>query len=149
MKIAIGSDHAGFELKQKIKQALIEQGYQLDDKGTNSPESVDYPDFARQVGEEVAQQKAERGILVCGSGIGMEIAANKVPGIRAANARTELDAQLSREHNDVNVLALGARMLDEAAAMKIVDKWLHTAFSGGRHQQRVNKISDIERQEAK
>lgn len=149
MKIAIGADHAGFELKQKIKEALLKQGYQLDDKGTTSLESVDYPDFARQVGEDVVQQKAERGILVCGSGIGMEIAANKVPGIRAANARTELDAQLSREHNDANVLALGARMMDEPTALKIIDKWLHTGFSGGRHQQRVDKITGIERLEAK
>jgi ribose 5-phosphate isomerase B len=149
MKIAIGADHAGFELKQKIKEALLKQGYELDDKGTNSPESVDYPDFARQVGEDVVQQKAELGILVCGSGIGMEIAANKVPGIRAANARTELDAQLSREHNNANVLALGARMIDEPTALKIIDKWLHTGFAGGRHQQRVDKITGIERLEAK
>jgi ribose 5-phosphate isomerase B len=149
MKIAIGADHAGFELKQKIKEALLKQGYELDDKGTNSPESVDYPDFARQVGEDVVQQKAELGILVCGSGIGMEISANKVPGIRAANARTELDAQLSREHNDANVLALGARMMDEPTALKIIEKWLHTEFSGGRHQQRVDKITGIERLEAK
>jgi ribose 5-phosphate isomerase B len=149
MKIAIGADHAGFELKDKIKQVLVQQGIEVDDKGTSSNASVDYPDYARKVGEEVAHAQADRGILVCGSGIGMEIAANKVPGVRAANARTELDAQLSREHNNANVLTLGARMLDEATALKIIDKWLHTEFAGGRHQVRVGKISAIERDEAK
>ncbi|MFB3812582.1 MAG: ribose 5-phosphate isomerase B [Terriglobales bacterium] len=147
MKIAIGADHAGFELKEKIKQRLQQQGVQVDDQGTISTDSVDYPDFARKVGEEVARKQADLGILVCGSGIGMAIAANKVPGVRAANVSTELEAQLSREHNDANVLALGARILDEPAALKIVDKWLHTPFAGGRHQRRVEKIADIERAE--
>jgi ribose 5-phosphate isomerase B len=147
MKIAIGADHAGFELKEKIKQALLRRGLLLDDQGTISTDSVDYPDFARKVGEEVAGGRADLGILVCGSGIGMSIAANKVPGVRAANVCSEYEAQMSREHNDANVLTLGARILDEDRAMKIVDKWLNTPFAGGRHQRRVDKIAEIERQE--
>lgn len=149
MKIAIGADHAGFELKQKIKAALERQGLQVQDEGTTSTESVDYPDFARKVGEDVAHRRADFGILVCGSGIGMAITANKVPGVRAANVSTELEAQLSREHNDANVLTLGARILDEPAALKIVDKWLNTQFAGGRHQRRIEKIAAIEQEEAK
>jgi ribose 5-phosphate isomerase B len=148
MKIAIGADHAGFELKQKIKQALEQKGIQVADQGTVSNDAVDYPDFARKVGEQVAQKQAEFGILVCGSGIGMAIAANKVPGVRAANVSSEYEAQMSREHNDANVLALGARILDEATALKIVDTWLQTQFAGGRHQRRVDKITEIERSEA-
>ena len=145
MKIAIGSDHAGLELKEKIKQALAARGVEVADQGTNSPESVDYPDYARKVGEQVAAGKAEKGILVCGSGIGMAIAANKVPGIRAANISSELEAQLSREHNDLNVLTLGQRLLKEDEAMAIVNKWLATPFSGGRHSERVEKIAQLER----
>ena len=144
MKIALGADHAGFELKEKIKQHLRDRGFEVVDKGTDSPQSVDYPDFARAVGESVAQGSSERGILVCGTGIGMSIAANKVPGIRAANVTTENEAQLSREHNNANVLALGARLLDEQAAMKIVDCWLATPFLAGRHANRVDKIMAIE-----
>ncbi|HSE49780.1 MAG TPA: ribose 5-phosphate isomerase B [Terriglobales bacterium] len=147
MKIAIGADHAGYELKEKIKQRLAQQGVQVEDQGTVSNESVDYPDFARKVGEKVAGKQADFGLLVCGSGIGMAIAANKVPGVRAANVSSEQEAQLSREHNDANVLAIGARILDESKAWSIVDKWLHTPFAGGRHQRRVDKISEIEREE--
>ncbi len=148
MKIAIGADHAGYELKEKIKQRLAQQGVQVTDEGTVSNESVDYPDFAKKVGEDVAGKKADLGLLVCGSGIGMAIAANKVPGVRAANVSSEVEAQLSREHNDANVLAIGARILDENTAWAIVDKWLHTPFAGGRHQRRVDKIGEIEREEA-
>ena len=149
MKIAIGADHAGYELKEKIKQRLVQQGVQVTDEGTVSNESVDYPDFARKVGEDVAGKRADLGLLVCGSGIGMAIAANKVPGVRAANVSSEVEAQLSREHNDANVLAIGARILDENKAWAIVDKWLHTPFAGGRHQRRVDKIGEIEREEIK
>ena len=149
MKIALGADHAGFELKQKIKQHLAQQGLSVDDRGTNSPDSVDYPDFARMVGEEVAQRKADLGILVCGTGIGMSMAANKVPGVRAANVSTEYEAQMSREHNDANVLALGGRTVDEKTALALVDKFLHTSFLGGRHQRRVDKIMAIEKEDAK
>src|SRR5262244_1770927 len=144
MKIALGADHAGFELKEKIKQHLVDRGIAVDDRGTHSTESVDYPDFAQSVGEEVAQKHADWGILVCGSGIGMSMAANKVSGIRAANVTSEVEAQLSREHNDANVLAVGARLLNEEKALKIVDRWLSTAFAGGRHERRVEKMAAIE-----
>jgi ribose 5-phosphate isomerase B len=143
-KIALGADHAGWELKDKIKAHLQQQGYEVDDRGTSSGESVDYPDFAKAVGEEVARKQADLGVLVCGSGIGMAIAANKVPGIRAANVTSEYEAQMCREHNGANVLALGARILDPEKALAIVDKFLHTQFAGGRHQRRVDKITAIE-----
>jgi ribose 5-phosphate isomerase B len=147
MKIAIGADHAGFELKEKLKQRLAQQGVQITDEGTVSNESVDYPDFARKVGEDVAGKKVDLGLLVCGSGVGMAIAANKVPGVRAANVSNVEEAGLSREHNNANILSIGARFLDEAKAWSIVEKFLHTDFAGGRHQRRVDKISEIERQE--
>ena len=148
MKIAIGADHAGFELKEKIRNWLAQQGLDVRDEGTSSLESVDYPDYARAVGEDVSAKRADLGILVCGSGIGMAIAANKVPGVRAAYVTSEYEAQMSREHNDANVLTLGARVVNEAQAIGIVDKWLHTDFAGGRHQRRVEKIAEIERAEA-
>ena len=147
MKIALGADHAGFALKEQIKQHLTAQGVEIDDRGAASSESVDYPDFALAVGEQVARHHADLGILVCGSGIGMAMAANKVPGIRAANVTDQFQAQMSREHNNANVLALGARLLDPADALGIVDKWVHSAFAGGRHQRRVDKIAAIEQQE--
>jgi ribose 5-phosphate isomerase B len=148
MRIAIGADHAGFALKEKLKQRLLAQGIEVADQGTVSEDSVDYPDFARKVAEEVARQRAGLGVLVCGSGVGMAIAANKVPGVRAANVTTEYEAQMSREHNDANVIAVGARILDEPSAFRIVDKFLHTPFAGGRHQRRVDKIMEIEREQA-
>ena len=144
MRIAIGADHAGFQLKGKLAQRLAEQGLEVHDQGTNSEESVDYPDYARAVAEEVARGTADGGVLICGTGIGMAIAANKVPGIRAANADSELAAQLSREHNNANVLTLGARLLDDATAYRILDAWLHAAFAGGRHQRRIDKITQME-----
>ncbi len=147
MKIALGADHAGFELKQKIKAHLEKQGIKVEDQGTVSTESVDYPDFAKKVGEAVARKQADLGVLVCGSGIGMAIAANKVPGIRAANVSTEYEAEKSREHNDANVVTIGSRILEDQKAFTIVDTFLKTAFAGGRHQQRVDKIAAIERQE--
>lgn len=149
MKIALGSDHAGFELKEKIKRRLTTQGLTVDDRGTDSTASCDYPDYARAVGDEVASRAADLGILVCSTGIGMSIAANKVPGIRAAKVDTEFEAALSREHNDANVLALGANVIGDEEAFKIVDKWLNTAFSHGeRHERRVGKIGAVEREEA-
>ncbi|HZU23446.1 MAG TPA: ribose 5-phosphate isomerase B [Terriglobales bacterium] len=144
MKIAIGADHAGFELKEKLKQHLAAKGASVTDCGTRSAESVDYPDFARAVGEEVAGRQADFGVLVCGSGIGMAIAANKVPGIRAANVSSAEAARLSREHNDANVLTLGARLLDAQNAQEILDAWLAASFAGGRHLQRVEKIAHLE-----
>ncbi|HMC30640.1 MAG TPA: ribose 5-phosphate isomerase B [Candidatus Angelobacter sp.] len=147
MKIALGADHAGYELKDQIKQHLAQQGIELSDEGTSSPESVDYPDFARAVAHDVSQHRADLGILICGSGIGMAIAANKVDGVRAANVNSEYEAQMSREHNDANVLALGARILKPEEALRIVDKWLATQFAGGRHERRVEKIAAMEKEE--
>ena len=147
MKIALGADHAGYELKDKLKLHLAQRGFEVQDEGTRGPESVDYPDFARKVGEDVAAHRADLGVLVCGTGIGMAMAANKVPGIRAANCDTEFEAQMAREHNDANVLALGARVLNEDQAAKIVDVFLKKTFAGGRHQTRVDKIMAIENEE--
>lgn len=147
MKIAIGSDHAGFELKQKIADRLKQQGHDVTDEGTLGSASVDYPDYARKVAHDVADGRSELGVLVCGSGIGMAIAANKVPGVRAAQIGRVEEAQLSREHNNLNVLALGARMTPEDDAYKIVDTFLKTSFAGGRHAQRVEKIAQIESEE--
>jgi ribose 5-phosphate isomerase B len=144
MKIALGADHAGYLLKDSIRQYVAERGHQVIDEGTNTSDSVDYPDFAARVAEDVAAGRAERGILVCGSGIGMAIAANKVPGVRAANICSEYEAQLSREHNNLNVLTLGARILSEDGAKQIVQIWLDTSFSGGRHSGRLVKIQNIE-----
>jgi len=147
MKIALGADHAGYELKDQIKQHLQQQGIETQDEGTGSPESVDYPDFARAVALDVSDRRADLGILVCGSGIGMSIAANKVHGIRAAKVDTEYEAEMSREHNDANVLALGARIVKPEEALRIVDKWLATQFAGGRHERRVEKIAALEKEE--
>ncbi len=145
MKVSLGADHAGFELKEKIRQQLADQGIEVADEGTNSVESVDYPDYARKVAEAVAGNGSQRGILVCGSGIGMAMAANKVHGIRAAHVSSEQEARMSREHNDANVLALGARFLDDDTAWRIVQTFLSTQFEGGRHQRRVEKIAALER----
>jgi ribose 5-phosphate isomerase B len=147
MKIAMGADHAGFELKDKIKQHLQQQGIAVRDEGTSSPDSVDYPDYARAVAHDVSERRADLGILVCGSGIGMAISANKVDGIRAANVSSEYEAQMSREHNNANVLALGARILNSEEALRVVDKWLTTSFAGGRHELRVEKIMALENEQ--
>ena len=148
MKIALGADHAGFKLKEKIRQKLLDAGITVDDCGTHSTDSVDYPDYARAVADDVACKAADLGILVCSTGIGMAIAANKVPGIRAAKVDTEFEAERSREHNNANVLTLGADTVSADEALKIVDKWLATPFSNGeRHGRRVKKIAAIELQE--
>ena len=146
-RIAIGSDHAGFPIKETIRKYLEAAGYAVDDQGTSSEASVDYPDYGRAVGERVASKQSDLGIAVCGSGIGISIAANKVPGIRAALAHDVLTARLAREHNDANVLALGGRIVTPAAAVEIVQTFLNTPFAGGRHQLRLDKISQIERDE--
>ena len=147
MKLALGSDHAGYELKEKLKSWLKLQGIDVQDEGTRSTDSVDYPDYARKVAESVARHDADLGILVCGTGIGMAISANKVPGIRAANVHSEFEAQMAREHNDANVLTLGARILQQDQAEKIVDTWLKSTFAAGRHQARVDKIMAIEKED--
>ena len=148
MKIALGADHAGYELKEKIKQHLQQRQIAVQDDGTDSTESVDYPDFAAKVAHDVSDRRADLGILVCGSGIGMAISANKIDGIRAANVSSEYAAQMSREHNNANVLALGSRILQEDEAIRIVDKWLATSFAGGRHERRVGKITQLETEHA-
>jgi ribose 5-phosphate isomerase B len=147
MKIAIAADHAGYEEKEKLKRTLDDLGVQYEDFGTVSTESVDYPDYARKVGEAVAQGKYEQGLLVCGSGTGMAIAANKVPGVRAAVAWNEEIARLAREHNDANVLSLAARYTTPEENDKIVRAWFGAHFDGGRHQRRVDKITEIEKEE--
>ena len=144
MRIALGADHAGVQLKQAIRQLLDERGIAYTDFGTNSPDSVDYPDFAAAVADDVAQHRSDFGILTCGSGIGMAIAANKFAGIRAAAVIDEESARLSREHNDANVLALGERLTPVDQARRIVSTFLDTPFAGGRHQRRVDKITALE-----
>src|SRR5438477_12147109 len=147
MKIAIASDHAGFEEKERLKPLLTELGIQFEDLGTVSEASVDYPDYARKVGDEVAAGHVEQGLLGCGSGSGMAIAANKVPGVRAAVAWNEETARLAREHNDANVLALGARTAPNDQIPGIVRAWFAAKFDAGRHERRVEKITEIERDE--
>ena len=142
--IALGADHAGWELKEALKAWLIENGHQILDFGTHSPDSVDYPDYALEVAESVASGKAERGLLVCGTGIGMAMTANKVPGIRAALCSDPFMARMSREHNDANVLALGGRLMDGELGLEILQMWLGNEFAGGRHERRLAKIAQIE-----
>ncbi|HHW47030.1 MAG TPA: ribose 5-phosphate isomerase B [Clostridiaceae bacterium] len=143
--IAIGSDHAGYDLKEEIKKYLQEKGYEVKDFGTSSGGcSVDYPDFGLAVAEAVRSGECEKGIIVCGTGIGISISANKVPGIRAALCTDSFMAKMSREHNDANVLALGARVVGPGLALDIVETWLNSEFVGGRHKTRVDKISQIE-----
>jgi ribose 5-phosphate isomerase B len=144
MKIAIAADHAGYQEKEQLKPLLTELGIQFEDLGTGSPESVDYPDYARKVAEKVARGEADQGLLVCGSGTGMAIAANKVPGVRAAVAWNEEIARLAREHNDANVLSLAARCMPVGELAKIVRAWFAAKFDGGRHARRVEKIRQIE-----
>jgi ribose 5-phosphate isomerase B len=144
MKIAIGADHAGFSLKEKLRQKLAEEGHEVADFGTDSLDSCDYPDYAQRVAREVAQGRTDRGILVCSTGIGMAMAANKVDGVRAAPAQNDDEVQFTREHNDANVLTLGAKYMDEARAMELIDIFLNTEFAGGRHARRVAKIMQLE-----
>ncbi len=143
-KIPVGSDHAGYKLKEEVKKYLVELGYEPEDFGTGGPESVDYPDFAAEVAGRVGRGERRRGILICGSGIGMSIAANKFAGVRAALAASEEMARLGRSHNDANVLALGGRFISAEQARPIVKTWLETEFEGGRHAQRVAKIAESE-----
>ena len=146
MKVALGADHAGFELKEKVKKYLQSKGVEIIDLGTESTESVDYPDFAIQVAQLVSQKMVDWGVLVCKSGIGMSIVANKVAGVRAALCHTVEDTKLARGHNDANLLALSGAFTTEEEAKKIVDAWLETKFEGGRHERRVTKILDLEKQ---
>jgi ribose 5-phosphate isomerase B len=138
--IPIGADHAGFALKERLKGELREMGYEVDDVGTTSEDSVDYPDFAHQVANRVERGEAQRGILLCGSGLGMAYAANRHHGVRAAVAWSPEIARLSREHNDANVLVLPTRFLEAETGVEILRTWLDTKFEGGRHVRRVEKI---------
>ena len=140
MKIAVASDHAGFEYKEKLKELLKELGHEFVDFGTFSSDSTDYPDFAYPAAEAVANGECERGIFICGTGVGVSIVANKVKGIRAANCCSVEEAKLSRQHNDANVLTFGARLISWENAKEIVKVWLETEFEGGRHARRVEKI---------
>ena len=144
MRIAIGADHAGFVLKEQLRRKLIADGHDVVDFGTNSEESCDYPDFALQVAQQVAGKQADRGILVCSTSLGMAIAANKIAGVRAAPVEKPEQAKLTREHNDANVLALGARFVPAELAGELVDIFLKTEFAGGRHARRVAKIARID-----
>lgn len=144
MKIAIGSDHAGLALKNEIKEHLLAGNYEVVDVGTYTEESCDYPDFAQGVGQQVARGEVDRGILICGSGIGMSIAANKVPGVRAALCHEPLSARLTRQDNDSNVLTMGARIIGPLMAKAVVDAWLAEPYAGGRHQRRLDKIKALE-----
>jgi ribose 5-phosphate isomerase B len=144
MKIAIGCDHAGFELKNEIISLLSSIGFECVDFGTNSPESVDYPDFGEKVSQVVSSGEMEKGILICGTGIGMSIVANKFPGIRASLCNDLFTAKMSRLHNDANILVLGGRIVGKDLAKEIVKTWVTTPFEGERHSMRLKKIAKIE-----
>ena len=144
MKIAIACDHGGYALKEAVKAHLTEQGYEAVDFGTNSTDSCDYPDYAAPAAKAVAGGECEKGIVICTTGIGVSIVANKVKGIRCALCSDPLSAEMTRRHNDTNMLAMGAGIIGQNLAMDIVDTWLTTEFEGGRHQRRVDKIMALE-----
>ncbi len=144
MRVAIGSDHRGYHLKEQIIAMLRSKGHEVDDTGASGAESVDYPDFAALVAKKVGSGAAERGVLICGTGIGMAICANKFKGVRAAPCNDEVTAELSRRHNDLNVLCLSGDMLSPRAVERIVEAWFSTPFEGGRHERRVEKIRELE-----
>jgi ribose 5-phosphate isomerase B len=144
MKIAIGCDHRGFEVKTKLIELVSKLGHEVNDVGSFNADSCDYPDMAAAVGRKVSSGEVERGILLCGSGIGMCIAANKIPGVRAAPCHDDLTAEMSRRHNDLNVLCLSADMLGERLIDRLVEVWLNTPFEGGRHNRRLEKITALE-----
>lgn len=143
-RIAVGSDHAGYEAKELAKRELDALGMEIVDAGAHSAESVDYPDFGADVGRAVASGEVERGVLICGSGIGISMAANKVAGVRAAVCWNEETARLAREHNDANILCFGARFIEPALAARMVRVFMETEFAGGRHQQRIEKLSQLD-----
>ena len=143
LKIAVASDHGGFSLKEKVKEHLVQRGFEVDDLGTHSEESVDYPVYGKACGEAVASGKADLGVVVCGTGIGISIAANKVKGIRCGLCTSVEMAHLTKQHNNANILALGGRTTEPELALKIVDEWLDTEFEGGRHQRRVDMLDQM------
>ncbi len=145
MRIALGTDHRGFSLRSKLIDLLNQAGHEVVDIGTFTPDAIDYPDIAAQVADKVSSGEVERGILVCGTGLGMCIAANKFPGVRATPCHDDITAELSRRHNDSNVLCLSADLLGERLIDRMIEIWLAAPFDGGRHQRRVQKITDLER----
>ena len=144
MRIAVGSDHRGVDMRAKLVELLVRLGQEVVDVGSHGTDPVDYPDIAALVGRKVAAGQADRGILICGSGLGMCIAANKIPGIRAAPCYDDVTAELSRRHNDLNVLCLSGDMLGDRLVDRLVEIWLNTPFDGGRHARRLQKIFDLE-----
>jgi ribose 5-phosphate isomerase B len=144
MRVVVASDHRGYDAKQVVKAIVTQMGHECVDVGTDTATPVDYPDLAYMAGKSVSDQTADRAILICATGLGMSIAANKVRGVRAALCHDELSAQISRDHNDANVLCLSGDQLGEVLLRKVVEAWMSTEFSGGRHQRRVNKITAIE-----
>lgn len=148
MKIAIASDHAGIDLKNTLVELLKNLGHEVVDFGAHNRDSVDYPDYGIPVAEQVSEGKVDRGVLICGTGIGMSIVANKFPHVRAALCHDPFTAKVSRQHNDANILVLGQRVLEEEKAQEITRIWLDTGFEGGRHERRIRKIEDIESQPA-
>lgn len=146
MKIAIACDHGGYRLKEVLKASMIAQGYEVIDFGTNSEDSVDYPDYAYKAAKAVANKECERGVVVCGTGIGVSIVANKVDGIRCALVHDLFSAKATRQHNDTNMIAMGGRVIGEGLALEILNTWLHTDYEGGRHDQRIEKMMAIEKQ---
>ena len=149
MKIALACDHGGINLKNEVKKYLTENGYEYCDFGTNSTDSCDYPDFALPAAEAVATGKCEKGIIICSTGIGVSMVANKVPGVRCAHCHDSYCAEFTRRHNDANVLAMGEKVVGVGYALKIVETFLKTEFEGGRHQRRVDKITAIEKKYCK
>jgi len=146
MRVAIGTDHRGFAIRSKVIELVQRLGHEVVDVGTFSPDAVDYPDIAAEVAYKVSRKEVDRGILMCGTGLGMCIAANKVPGVRAAPCHDDITAEMSRRHNDANVLCLSGDLLGERLIDRMIEIWLGAPFEGGRHARRVNKITDLERQ---
>jgi ribose 5-phosphate isomerase B len=144
MRIVVASDHRGFQIKEQIVDLLKRQGHEVEDAGTSSLESVDYPDFAAIVARKVSNKQVDRGVLICGTGIGMAIAANKFKGVRAAPCTDEVTAEMSRRHNDLNVLCLSADLLSARMVERMVDTWINTEFEAGRHLRRIEKIGQLE-----
>jgi len=144
MKIAVGSDHRGFGVKQKVVELVRRLGHEVVDLGTGNEDAVDYPDFAYRVGSAISEQQVDRGILICGTGIGMSMAANKIRGVRAALCHDDVTAEMSRRHNDANVMCLSADLLGDRIIERMIQIWLSTQFEGGRHARRVDKITKIE-----
>ena len=143
-KIAIASDHGGFDLKESLVGTLRDKGFEIDDLGPSNADSVDYPDYGIKLAQAIVEQKVERGIVICGTGVGMSIVVNRFPGVRGTLCSDIYTAKMSREHNDSNILIMGGRVIGKELALEIVEIWLNTKFEGGRHQRRIDKINEID-----